>query len=199
MASALGIDDNPWKASEETVTFDCAYFQVRQDRVSLAGRQERPYSSIRMKYFGVCALPVDGDGRVALVGQYRYVLDRYTWEGPGGGAVMGSDPLVTAKAELEEEIGYRASRWLKLVEGAVSPGISNEIVPAYVAWELERTRPADNADELLSRRWVRFAEALEMALSGAIGNLVATSALLALDVKLRRGDLPENLATALQS
>ncbi len=198
MASALGIDDNPWKASEETVTFDCAYFQVRQDRVSLAGRQERPYSSIRMKYFGVCALPVDGDGRVALVGQYRYVLDRYTWEGPGGGAVMGSDPLVTAKAELEEEIGYRASCWLKLVEGAVSPGISNEIVPAYVAWELERTRPADNADELLSRRWVRFAEALEMALSGAIGNLVATSALLALDVKLRRGDLPENLATALQ-
>ncbi|WP_422003180.1 NUDIX domain-containing protein [Reyranella sp.] len=194
-----GVDvANPWRVEGTASAFDCRYFEVRQDTVSLAGRPSQTYSSIRVRYFGVCALPVDGQGRVALIGQYRYVLDRFTWEVPGGGAAAGSDPLVTARMELEEETGWRARQWLKLVEAAVSPGTSSEVTPAYVAWDLEETRPADNEDELLSRRWVPFREAVDMALLGQIGNLPGVAAILALETRFRRGDLPESLARLLR-
>src|SRR5262249_57195386 len=117
---------NPWKVLREEVKFACPYFDIRQDLVSHAGGPARPYNSIRVKYFGVCVLPVDQHGMVTLVGQYRYVLGRYTWELPGGGVPVGVDPLVVARQELKEETGYRAKQWLKVIGGDVSPGTSNE-------------------------------------------------------------------------
>lgn len=189
---------NPWSVISSHTAFDCPYFQIRQDVVSLAGGAARSYSSVRMKYYGVCALPIDEKGRVTLVGQYRYVLDRFTWEVPGGGAAIGTDPLVTARAELKEETGCRAEHWLKLMEGMVSPGVSSEIVPAYVAWGLVHAQPADDPQEPLSRRWVPFHRAVDMALGGEIANLAGVAALLALDVRLRRGNLPQALARLLR-
>jgi hypothetical protein len=50
----------------------------------------------QFKIFGLVVAPVDPEGRVTLVGQYRYVLGRYTRELHGGFGPTGVDPLHTA-------------------------------------------------------------------------------------------------------
>lgn len=189
---------NPWKVLEEETGYDCRYFSIRHDRVSLSGGEPRSYHSVRMKYFGVCVVPIDRDGSVTLIGQYRYVLDRFSWEIPGGGARVGDDPLTVARSELREETGCTAEHWLKVVEGAVSPGISTEATPAFVAWGLDRGAPQPDASELLFRRQVPFAAAVAMALKGEISNLPGIAALLGIEVRRHHGDLPPSLLSLLK-
>lgn len=189
---------NPWKVLKEDTGYDCRYFSIRHDRVTLSDGEPRSYHSVRMKYYGVCVVPVDQDGRVTLIGQYRYVLDRYSWEIPGGGARRGDDPLVVARAELKEETGCTAEHWLKIVEGSVSPGISSEVVPAFVAWGLFRGEPQPDDTEKLSRRLVPFREAVSMALTGEVSNLPGIAALLGIEVRRQRGDLPASLLDLLK-
>jgi len=189
---------NPWKVLKEETGCDCRYFSVRHDRVTLSDGEPRSYHSVRMKYHGVCIVPVDHDGSVTLIGQYRYVLERFSWEIPGGGARVGDDPLDVARAELKEETGCTAKLWLKIVEGAVSPGISTEAVPAFVAWGLDRGAPQPDTTEKLSRRRVPFANAVTMALTGEISNLPGIAALLGIEVRRQRGDLPASLLALLK-
>ena len=189
---------NPWRVLTETTGYDCRYFSIRHDQVQLPEGEPRSYHSVRMKYYGVCIVPVDQDGGVTLVGQYRYVLDRFSWEIPGGGARVGDDPLTVARSELREETGCTAEHWLKVVEGAVSPGISTEATPAFVAWGLDRGAPQPDASELLFRRQVPFADAVEMALKGEISNLPGIAALLGSEVRRQRGDLPPSLLALLK-
>lgn len=189
---------SPWKVLNEETAYDCRYFSIRHDQVELSDGEPRSYHSVRMKYYGVCIVPVDRDGSVTLIGQYRYVLDRFSWETPGGGARVGDDPLIVARKELREETGCTAEHWLKIVEGAVSPGISTEATPAFVAWGLDRGVPQPDVTEKLSRRQVPFADAVAMALSGEISNLPGIAALLGIEVRRQRGDLPRSLLDLLK-
>ncbi len=111
---------------------------------------------------------------------------------------MGDDPLTVARSELKEETGCTAEHWLQVVEGAVSPGISTEVVPAFIAWGLERGAPQPDDTEILSRRRVPFAEAVAMALRGEVSNLPGVAALLGIEVRRQRGDLPPSLLDLLR-
>jgi 8-oxo-dGTP pyrophosphatase MutT (NUDIX family) len=192
------MDLNPWKVLKEEVRLSCPYFDVRQDLVSHAGQAARHYHSIRMKHHGVCILPVDQQGLVTLVGQYRYVLGRYTWELPAGGAPIGADKLTTAQRELKEECGYRAGQWLRLVEGDVAGGTLDGRSCGYVAWELERGEPQPEAEESLTLRRVPFSTALDLALRGEVASLLSISVLLAAQVRASQRLLPEELSKLLR-
>jgi len=52
-------------------------------------------------------IPVDKDGRILMVRQYRNAIDRYTLEIPAGGKNPGEDNLACAIRECEEETGYK--------------------------------------------------------------------------------------------
>ncbi len=43
------------------------------------------------------------------MGQFRYTLDRYSWEIPEGGVPFDEDPLDGARRELREETGFEAA------------------------------------------------------------------------------------------
>ena len=61
-------------------------------------------------------LPLDEDGNVYLVRQYRAPIDRVLLEIPAGKLDFpGEDPLECAKRELREETGLKAEEWRKLV------------------------------------------------------------------------------------
>jgi len=196
----MPIDEiNPWRVLARQTAFDCPYFQIWQDSVSHSGRKSRSYSSVRVKFSGVTVAGIDSEGRVPLVGQYRHVLERYTWEVPGGGVLAGADSLKTAKTELKEEIGCTARRLAKIIEGAASPGTTNEIGAGYVAWDLEEGQPCPEPEELLSSRRVPFAQAVDMALKGEIGNLLGIALLLGIEARRVRGDLPPDLLALLEA
>lgn len=190
--------ENPWTVLRTNEPFTCPYFTIRSDLVSIADGQPRPYNSIRMKVFGVSILPIDDQGCTTLVGQYRYVLDRYSWELPGGGAPQDQPTLESARSELSEETGYIADHWLNILEVPVAPGTIDEITRGFVAWGLRSGKSHPEPEEQLILRTVSFAEALSMSLSGEIGNLASVATLLSLQTRLMRGELPTSLAALLR-
>ena len=58
-----------------------------------------------MKYFGVYVVPIDADGCTTLIGQHRYVLNRFTWEIPA--VVVGA----RATAFMADCIGPHLEVW----------------------------------------------------------------------------------------
>jgi hypothetical protein len=83
LGAGTGEDrSNPWTVVRKEEKFTCSYFSVRSDTVRFGAGLPRPYNSIRMKSIGVTIAPIDDEGCTTLVGQYRYVLDRFTWELP---------------------------------------------------------------------------------------------------------------------
>jgi len=189
---------NPWKPVHKSEVFDCRYFVTRSDSVRHRAGEPRPYTHIRMKYFGIAVVPIDEDGSTTLIGQYRYVLDRFTWEVPRGGGRLDHLPIESAKAELSEETGYRADHWLHLFNASASPGVTDEIAPCFVAWGLHQGEPHPDPVEQLVRRRIPFRDAVAMALSGEIGDLASIASILGINTRMGRGELPPDLMALLR-
>lgn len=86
----------------------------------------------------VAAVPVDRDGRAMLVRQWRVAAEARLLEVPAGKRdVDGEAVEVTARRELEEEVGVRPGRLVKLAEFWNSPGFCTELTHAFVALDLE--------------------------------------------------------------
>ena len=132
---------NPWTILRREEKFTCSFFSVRSDTVQFGASRPRIYNSIRMKSIGVTIAPIDDEGCTTLVGQYRYVLDRFTWELPAGGCRLDQAPVEAAKIELSEETGYRAANWLRLFDCAVAPGSIDGRTQCFVAWSLQPALP----------------------------------------------------------
>jgi 8-oxo-dGTP pyrophosphatase MutT (NUDIX family) len=87
----------------------------------------------------VVVVPILADGATALlVRQFRAADNGCLLDVPAGTRdVDGERPETTAARELEEEIGYRPGRLVKLAEFYNSPGFCDEYTHLYVALDLE--------------------------------------------------------------
>jgi ADP-ribose pyrophosphatase len=87
----------------------------------------------------VVIVPVTEDrAHAILVRQFRAAVDDDLLELPAGKRdVDGEPPEETARRELEEEIGYRPGRLVKLCEFFNSPGFSDEYTHLFCALDLE--------------------------------------------------------------
>jgi ADP-ribose pyrophosphatase len=87
----------------------------------------------------VSVVPVIDDGdAVLLVRQYRAAIDRELLEIPAGKRdVDGEPPEMTARRELEEEVGMRAGRIEQLAAFFNTPGFCDEFHFVFMALDLE--------------------------------------------------------------
>jgi 8-oxo-dGTP pyrophosphatase MutT (NUDIX family) len=190
---------NPWKCLDTEIGFDCSYYSARRDTVRHRSGREHPYVSVRTKFRGVAVLPVDADGCTTIVGQYRYVLNRFTWETVRGGIPLEVAALDGAMQELGEETGWRADHWLHLFDLTASPGLTDEICPCFVAWGLHPGPARPEQLETLTQRRLPFAEVVDMALASEIVDATSVSLILAVQTRLGRGELPAELLALLGS
>ena len=110
---------------------------------------------------------VDGD-RLCLVRNYRHVVGETLLELPAGTLGVGEDPAVAAARELEEETGYRAGRWRKLLEFYASPGITTELMHLYLAEDLQPGTPHLEAGEELQAEILAWEEIERLLAAGQI-------------------------------
>ena len=94
------------------------------------------YGVVHFKNRAVGVLPVDGRGRVWLVGQYRYPLEAYSWEIPEGGSPESETPEATAIRELREETGLTAGQIELVATSHLSNAVSDEVGYVFRATDL---------------------------------------------------------------
>ncbi len=102
------------------------------------------------------------DNKILLIKQYRAPINKWIIELPAGTLEENEDPSITAQRELLEETGYYPKKINKLIEFYSSPGISNEVLHAYIAEELIEKTPEREEDELIENMWVTIDEALQL-------------------------------------
>ena len=190
----LSSEENPWTTLSVSRQYENGWIAVDEHEVRDAAERPGRYGVVRFKEIGVHVLPIDDEGRVTLVGQYRYAARRYSWEIPAGGGEPDADPLEAAGRELREETGIEARHWLELLRLTLSGSITTAQSLCFAAWGLGPAERHLDAQEVIKLRRVLFAEAVELALGGEIRDAPSVATILALGAKADRGELPPDLA-----
>ena len=81
----------------------------------------------------VAIVPVLDDGRVALIRQFRYAVEKMLLEILAGTLERGEVPLDCAVRELREETGYEADVVEPLLSCFMVPRYSDEVIHYFVA------------------------------------------------------------------
>jgi ADP-ribose pyrophosphatase len=123
----------------------------------------------------VVLLPIPEPGKIILIRQYRYTIDRWIWELPAGSLKAGEDPDKAAARECEEEIGLAPATVTRLRGYYPTPGFCDEEMVYYRCEDL-RAPAADSTakkddDEEIEPRTFTLAEARAMVASGEIVDL----------------------------
>jgi 8-oxo-dGTP pyrophosphatase MutT (NUDIX family) len=168
---------NPWTVVSTKNIYDNKWISVREDAVIQPDGERGIYGVVHFKNIAIGVLAVEDDF-IYLVGQYRYPLERYSWEIPEGGCAEGEDPRDAARRELEEETGLRAKNWRKLGEAYLSNSVSDELAIWYVATELTQGEHRPEGTEQLQIRRVPFGDALRMTMSGEISDAISQLAIM---------------------
>ena len=116
----------------------------------------------------VCIVPVDEDGNVVLVRQYRKPAEEALLEVPAGGVEEGEVSEEAVLRELQEEIGYTAGNLQHLSSFWVAPGWATEFMHAYLATELTPSRLEADEDENIEVVRLPFDQAVAMFKTGEI-------------------------------
>jgi ADP-ribose pyrophosphatase len=116
---------------------------------------------------GLAIVPIDQDGNVILVRQYRYPFHTVMTEIPAGKKEPGEEPLEGAIRELSEEIGAEGTM-IPLGTLVASPGIMTEQLHLYLATELTFGECHPDPDEFLEILRIPLEEAIAMIARGEI-------------------------------
>lgn len=127
---------------------------------------------------GAAVLPIDANGEVVLIRQWRYALGRTLLEAPAGRIENGDDPAATAARELEEEAGLSAGRIEPLGSILVAPGYTTERIHLFLATDLTPVPPRPDEDERIEVVRMPFDEALARIDDGEIDDAKTVVALL---------------------
>lgn len=95
------------------------------------------------------AVPINNEGLVVILRQYRFAVGRRLLEFPAGTLEEGEDPLSSMKRELCEESGYEAFKWDSLGIMVPCPGYSDELINMFLARDLQllEEKPVGDLDE----------------------------------------------------
>lgn len=134
-----------------------------------------------IKHNGAAAVvPVDAQGRLIMVSQYRNALDRYTIEIPAGGLNGAGEPTMDAAArELAEETGYHAEKLELLITIRTTVAFCNEKIDIYVATGLTPGRQHLDEDEYVQVKAYSVDELVEKIYQGEIQDSKTVAAILA--------------------
>ena len=160
--------ENPWTTLTSEKIYDSPWIGLTKHDVLNPNGNPGTYSVVHFKNLAIGILPLDTDYNTWIVGQYRYPINKYSWEIPEGGGNHNLPPLDSAKRELHEETGITANKWTKIQEVHMSNSASDEFGILYIAQDLSFGESEPEDDEQLVVRKLHFNELYQMVESGEI-------------------------------
>lgn len=148
------------------------------DTIQITEGKEAIFDFIGHK--GAAAMvPVDADGNIVMVRQYRNAIDRYTLEIPAGGLNANEDKMTCATRECEEETGYKPGKVHHLIDIYTTVAFSNEKIGIYYTNELTPSKQNLDEDEFVTIEHHSLEALIKMIFDGIIEDAKTISALLA--------------------
>jgi len=182
-------DKNPWTIKDSREVYANNWIQLTEYDVINPSGGQGIYGKVHFKNIAIGIIPLDADHNTWLVGQYRFPLDAYSWEIPEGGGPFGEAPLDSAKRELAEETGLRASYWQEIQRMHLSNSVSDEQSIIYVATGLSAGAAEPEETEELMVRKLPFKEAYQMVLDGRITDSMSVAGILKTHILIQEGKI----------
>lgn len=166
----MGADHPAFVTESLEVVHDWSYAKLVRRSVLAPGGQTFARTYVDTPG-AVGVVAVTDDDQVVLVEQYRATLDDWLVEIPAGMRDRPGEPdLETARRELEEETGFRATSWTSLGTLLSTPGVSNGSVSLFLATGLSHvgSTPDGPEEQVMRVSCVPFDEAVRMCMDSEI-------------------------------
>ncbi|HUD01983.1 MAG TPA: NUDIX hydrolase [Rhabdochlamydiaceae bacterium] len=147
--------------------FEGKYIKVRHDVIHT---QPVKTWDIVVTRGAVAVIPIDSQGRLILVEQWRRALEQITLELPAGMLDPNEPPEVCAQRELQEETGFKAGSLQSFGGCFSSPGSMAEYIYLYLGKDLTKSPLQADDTDLIDVRAVTLAEAKKMIEQGKISD-----------------------------
>lgn len=179
--------ENPWQITGEQPVYDNKWINVTEYQVINPSGNPGIYGKVHFKNRAIGVVPLDAELNTYLVGQFRFVLNAYSWEMPEGGGPLDEEPPEAAKRELLEETGLKAGEWTELLQMHLSNSVSDELSIIYLARDLKQFEPEPEDTEQLIIHKVPFEEVYRMVCNGEITDSMTVAAILKVKLLLLEG------------
>ena len=146
--------------------------QVRMPNGRLTVREVLEHSD------SVCMVPLDAEGNVLLVRQYRKPTESVLLEVPAGGIEEGETPEEAAMRELQEEVSHVAGELRALSGFWLAPGWCDEYMYVFLATDLRPSDLEQDYDEMVQAVRVPLSQTPELIERGEIRDAKSIAALL---------------------
>jgi 8-oxo-dGTP pyrophosphatase MutT (NUDIX family) len=190
-------DGDPWTVKRVSRPFENQWLALDEYEVVRPDGEDGTYTVVRPVRLAVGVLPIEADGSVHLVGQWRFPLGHYSWEMPEGGAEPNEDPLECAKRELAEETGLSAARFERVLEIDISNSLTDERGVIFLAFDLSPGPASPEGTEVLRRRRAQFMDVVARVTDGRIRDGLTVAAVLRAHHMAITGLLDRALAKAM--
>jgi ADP-ribose pyrophosphatase len=181
--------ENPWKITAEKEVYDNKWISLTEYQVINPSGNPGIYGKVHFKNIAIAIIPLDAELNTYLVGQYRFALEQYSWEVPEGGGPLGIEPMESAKRELLEETGLKASEWTEIQRMHLSNSVSDELCIIYLARGLEQFEAEPEDTEQLIVNKIPFNAVYNMVCNGEITDSAAVAGILKVKLMLLEGTL----------
>ncbi|MBK8287268.1 MAG: NUDIX hydrolase [Cellvibrionales bacterium] len=182
MSSSLdknAVQRGSWQQLDQQLVYENPWISVTHENVLTPAGTAGIYGVVHFKSRAVGVVPLDDEGHVWLVKQFRYTLNQYSIEIPEGGSPLAEDMLETARRELREETGLTANEWTHLLDLHTSNSVTDENGVIYLARGLQRGETDFEATEDIEVLRVPLSEAIDWIFAGKITDSLSIMGLLA--------------------
>jgi len=165
------------KTLSSQIIYDGRAVKLRVDMVEMPGGRKTTREIVE---HGECVavVPIDTEGNVILVSQFRKAIEKELLEIPAGGIEAGEDPVATVRRELREEIGYLPRKVDRLGGFYSTPGFCTEFLHLYLATDLVPSQLYAEDTENISLVRVPVSQILSLITSGRICDAKSIAGLL---------------------
>ena len=166
----------PFELIKSETLLEGRAFKVRRDTLKTPDGRETELDIV--EHTGsVVLLPIDDEGNLLFVRQYRHAAGEDLLELPAG-TRDGAEPFEECAArEIREETGLEAGALQKLGEFYLVPGYSTELMAVFLATDLKENPLQADEDEFLQVEKIPLKQAIDMAEQGEIQDAKSLAAL----------------------
>ena len=155
----------PFELLKSETILNARAFKIRRDTLKTPDGRETKFEIV--EHIGsVAIVPIDADGNMLFVRQYRHAAGLDLLELPAGTREPGEPYEVCAAREIREETGMAAGKLERIGSFYLAPGYSTEYMAVFLATDLRHDPLEADEDEFLQLEKIPMKKAMEMGECG---------------------------------